>query len=578
MSDLNNKQLEPSQQMEHSRVSGEPVDSRTKSKTATSYQENPIITKAHSLISPAPFTSSTHGSYIVPFAALDYMAGTQVSRYNVSQTIKLVGLNHISFDKLKLNVDMVYIPYSRIWQNCDSFIAQNRGNLLSPIPSEAPCVLPSLISVSIPPVGGGVSTPINILNHAMSKSQISHWLYGPWNPSNNVKRINVLPHRAYIAMTNDIYREKRFTPPSPEFNQNTVSIAEQNSLFRFGADTMIPALFDDSVDYGIGTLRRAPTTKNYWNTWRNTVFSDNSAVDNSTLFSHIVTQQQVAEFRSQSSNAGLTDEEVVSKIRGSRLAKENMCYIIGHRSVDIDMIVQPQTSESDSSSIPLGADGAYSYTFSDLGLDCNNFSAPRDGILMPVYYITAPNNSFSQNMRNKEQYKHDWREYYRPDLAKIKDQQYFNFEHDVTLPDQDSIRGFMRRYAEYFRHPIFYRGDFFRRGAFTTNVPRLRTSNGGFLAMSLDGTSVVTLPSYLDWIMPRKPENLGNLGILNPSTDYTDYNIRDMVIDRGAPSLSHQSWQSRTAYSFQITGTLSILMRQPVLGIIEDQYVKWGEE
>lgn len=570
----------------------------------------------------APCGTGGFGGRLTPFGCFEYLAGAKVHKLNYSGIIHMEPLRHPSFGKFKIQMLAVFVPNSRIWANADKFAAQKQSLVPSSVPLSVPFIsLPFVNTVAVPnpnsyhfvqtivpdaDAATHAPVPTQWYQHSTYRESIMYAYYGRMSPISSYvfpaetnggnlytqMQFNVLPVRGYHAAINDCFIDRTTQTPYPEWNSDSVSPAETYYLFtpnNSNDTTPSAAPTANNINQGC-MLKRASTMKHYWNDYRTTVYKNNSPVDNTTLFTHNVTQQMIDEYRLQSQNEDLTDQEIIAQLRGVKVPNENVCRIVGQRTIDIDISLQPQTSEG---TLSLGADGALSYTFMDVDFLDNTFESNRDGYLHYFWHVLSSDDGMEPEGHNIEMFKTSWSSFYRPSLEAIKDTPLYLREltHMLTPSDVNRIYGFRSAFAEYFRHPKYIRGDF---NAFRVSL----TPVGNFLQGSrnddtgfLSGTSVqdpggyktYILPSRNDWHDLRPSNTVSGSAILPPKVNYSDYAIHRLLLSRGAlPSdpqyRTLEVAQSLCPFTFSIYGSVTAVVDQPISSRIKRQFIPFGED
>lgn len=541
----------------------------------------------------APFGTGSHGGKLTPFGFYEYLAGAKVRNIRADFHVLMEPITHPIFSKAKLRMFAAYVPNVRVYENAEKFTANKKSPYETskpawPMFNTGTLSGADVVYLSNSNAGGDgfITAPIRFYESTAFRDTPFYCYKGI--PRGNTT--TMMDIRGYRACYNDIFRDKLTVPPLPEWKGDTVTMEEvQDSIYYSGSSI---------IDFAESNacLQRAAVNTSYFTDYRAEVYSDNSPVDNTTLYTHNVTQQQIAEFRAQAGNADLTDEEVIAQIRGTYVPKENMCYLIGSKTVDLDFTLQPQTSEGE---LSLGAEGAYSLTLCNLDLVDKDFSAPKDGYIHYFWDIITDTNGILLDTTNIEQYKSSPDEFYRPDLAVVKDGPIFVKEissYWASFLAEDAIMGWKRRYSEYFRHPVYIRGDFTVVDRVSNELPP-RINPFGFktvVTSSSGGANVVALTSKYDWHNVDYGRNnaryVGWRVDYATRLNYSDWTMRRLLIYNGgemiwivAPSpalrdFSFLLYPYYTAQTFSVFGSVTVDIDQPILGSIKDNFIALGEE
>lgn len=466
------------------------------------------------------FASGTFGGTLQPFSYMERLGGTRVSGVNVKGTITMQPIKHVSFDKLKLKLFIVDVPNSAVWSDSEKFTAQRKDLFVDSI------LFPTVDVPAQATINDDNGTFVTrFADSTYARDTVGYAYYG-----NDLTRmvgttVGKMLFSGYYKAWNEIFRPKNYASPIPFDKVENVTA---DDIFNGGqASTSVidvTAILTDP-DYINCCVQRISAETNYWNDYRLEVYDNNAPVDNTSLFTHNVTQQMIDEYRSQEANANKTDEQVIAELRGTAVARENIPQVICQHTTDIDLAIQPQTSEGD---LRLGEDGALSYTFPDVSMRCN-YNHPKDGYIHCFWVISAPDSSITTNGVNIETLKTQWQDFYRPAMAKIKDAPLYKVEVQALAIGETTtdVIGYKRRYSEYGRLPTMIRGDHLATRGW--NFAGARHNNGGFnIAV---GTGTITSPiDFLDWsfdqlqVMDSNPANpfirlwlSGSTGIVLPT-------------------------------------------------------------
>lgn len=395
--------------------------------------------------------NGTHGGFITPMTFMEYLGGTPIDSIEIDTTVKMQPIKHISLDKLKLRVDAVYVPNSAVWDKADEFVAQRSNAFSSPI--SYPMVnFNGIANISLTSNDGQSRILYHMSTLFRDTVLFNYYGHNATNPNNNFST-SLIILAGYFSAYNKIYSPKNFVPPIPFDNVDNLS-AQLLFSGNVSNDINVNSMIQNTNYHNI-CLQRAPASRSYYNDYRIDVVSDNSPVDNTSLYSHVVTQKMIDEYRMQSSNAVKTDEQVIAELRGTRVANENIPYIIASDTVPISLSIEPQSVEGE---LLLGDEGAISYTDVKLNLPVH-FNAVKDGYIHIFYYVQANDNIIDPNAVPIDILKSEFSDFYRPGLSEIKDSPLFLSEITQTN-DNSQIIGYKRRYSEYTRLPNIIRGDY----------------------------------------------------------------------------------------------------------------------
>lgn len=542
--------------------------------------EKPRVSRSGYKVMRAPYATGTHGAKVTPFCAFEYLAGAKIKDFSAKFILKMQPLAHPTLDTLKLKMFAIYVPNTRVWlpKDADAFSSQKEDRYLPKVLSP-PMAAPN--GASIASIAGTTSLAFTT---TMWRESLAYHYFGKDGVHSSTMAWNFLYPRGFKALYNDIFRDKSAHAPYIEYNSTVVSTPERNSVFHFGrVDSALT--IEEILNEGTSNwdLYRAPLDETYQNSFRPSVFTQNNPVDNTDLLTHIQSQQITDEVRSQAQNINKTDAEILAEMRGTVIAKQNQCYIIGQKTIDIDISLQPQTVEG---ALPLGAEGAISYTFGSADIITEQFSAPKDGIIHLVYYIQAPDQSIWANGINVEHTKSLWSDFYRPGLANIKDAPFYQRELSGAMGTNNwnDVGGWKRNFSEYFRLPTYIRGDFVQFNRLLDGE-QPRTNRRGFgcalLTHGQTGDPNLngwhSLPSKSDWHLLKTTEEMGVAGVITNRIDHTDTLLRRVLLVNGG-NLETRVFNRRTEQTFYMYGSLKATIDQPIDPSIKNEFIRYGEE
>jgi len=560
--------------------------------------------------------SGSFGGHLELLHFKEYLAGTREKSVELDLTMRMEAITNPVFDKQNITFYAVFVPNTRVWTEAKRFSAQ-KADTFNPPPSKVPTntwydnkdtTATGTLAIDVPTAWDESSSKTAaIYQTTFYRDSAFYQYYGfPWgnvggNPFQPL--IPMLPIRGYYAAWNDIFRPKIQVPPVTEFKDNGTnmlpstlpSAANNAEIFAYLTRGQTynpnsnPTLIDQqgcwqahmNSNVGqprIGDLMRVTSMRNYMTDWRAQVVTDNTAVDNTTRTTHIQTQQLQNEYRTRANNAELTVEEVNAQQRGTAVASENMCQVIGQVTKRIDISRQPQTAEGD---LALGADGATSYTFIKEYMDLNDFQSPLDGYIHVFYTITTPDSTLGLHSSPRELLHINANDFYRPDLGEIKDDVQYQSEFGEQALGDGGVGGYKRRYSEYGRLPTMYRGDFTLPNFLGWN-DNPRTNAAGFLIPGQNPTTLDTQTRYILQSSALTGQTFASL-----KSDYTDQLIRMVLMTNestlgGASDLpplpSLKAFKYTTPQTYWLTGSIKDKVQLPINADCITNFVNWTEE
>lgn len=546
-------------------------ETSTRSQAVDVSSDRPEIPKLRSFTPiSGRFSSSTHGGFVTPFGYAEYLAGAKLDKLTIQGAGITELLKHITLARFQLNVLVGFVPNTAVFPSADKFSSQREDPY-----GETPISLPTITNPTerLASIAG---QDVGSYSTNMWRETIACHYFGV--PSQLT--YNACLPRGYVKLVNDVLSDKRSQPPLLEYFTDVPTADERRTFFSFGI-TAAGRVTENMRNDGLPIfLQRAPASKNYLNDYRLNVMSDNSPVDNTSRHTHNVTQREIDEFRQRSSNINKTDAQIIAEIRGTGMSRDNDVQIIGRKILHINTIINDQASQT--SELPLGSSGAISYTeFKDNGgsfdIDLKGFTHPKDGYLHFLYVLSMPDNTIYTRCENYEAFRTSADDLYRPALKELKDVPLYAREiHGGLYSGEDKIIGYRRYGSHYYRLPNMIRGDFMTDIVDNNNpsIPR-RSNTQGFISASLDGSSVVRLPSKVDWtsyrLLGEQPD------IVNIGVDTTDITLRRlMYLDGG--NLSSRLYRRRTNHCFFMDGEYTLYIQQPIDPKIQRDIIGWGVE
>lgn len=508
----------------------------------------------------------TYGAELVPCGFRRYYAGGVKSKWVLDIEAFLEQMKHITTERLVVDFYVASCPDSAVWQSADQFASQRLDRFGS-----------ELLKIPSGNFGSAHRTVSYPSGQARNFRSTTFWRNTIASHYNAVYALNAtrnfLPYRQYELIWWDCFADKE-SQDRPVFHTINYPQEEEVNYYLGGhrglsaGGTTTPAVLKQRQNGGY--LRRVSADKQYLNDFRNQVVSDNSPVDNTSLFSHHVTQEEFDEYRQRAENANKTIPEIIADLRGSKMALENSPQVIGHTRININNDIQPQSAES-SFSMPLGAQGAISYTPKRVEIDLSSpdggaFSHPKDGYLHCFLVLRMPDASAYINSVPFELLQSNANDFYRKGLRVLRDRA-MNLEEISGYNVGPSIVGYAPRFGEILREPNVVSGDFY-----TTTPSRLREQpilfnprpdSAGYYSQdpANPNGSIVRLPSRSDYLGLLTPAEAPSFSFAR--VDHTDTSLRRVLMNDGG-SLSTIDYKSQSMMPFFMAGTYYTVGTEPI--------------
>ena len=533
---------------------------------------------------------SLNGGFYKTIEYKPVMAGEKHKQMNIALNIQMLTPLTPAYQKLYGEILTFYVPNKRVWTNAEEFTAQRGGATNTKITQ-----IPNLGGKNIPIVFDKTG-PIGLQHTtAWRDSYISSYL-----PRQNAEirisdlskqgrqllpEVSVLPLRGFKAIYNDFLRNKEYDEEQQEYYDDTVSTSEWNSY--------LPTTSGSTWDNAKNTYCRAKRNNSYYTNYRTELQGFESPTpdlsdENASLITWLQWENKISEARSEAENAQANTWDIIAKIRGSKTLSEGKVQLIGKKVFNLNYSAITQNTYNNNEEVSeefrvMGKQGAYSYTNLNMPIYAG-YEAIEEGyihIILHVYAESIFESGFERTSLNVNAL-----DIYRPDMATEKNDVLYEIECSTDYadaggtPDFKKIKGFKRKYSEYFKLPNCICGDM-------TTLEYLDFANQ-YMAISgsMDLVPVITNNTYQFYQTYDRTYTINDNGgamyliELSPWKDYTDLLInKNQAIKNTILRTTDNeqiigiSGQNQIFYAGECTLTAIL----PMDSAIKDNYTTWGE-
>lgn len=520
------------------------------------------------------------------------MAGEKHYETGMQLRIKMLTPLTPAYQDLKCTIRTYFVPNSRVWDNAEKYEAQKGGATEIKIAE-----IPNLGGKNIPYMITNPNETDPTLIEAVNIFSTESWREN--NASSYIPRIgngfiemesdfqqgqmpaiSVLPLRGRIAIYNDFERDKRYSEAVQEYKEDTVSNAEWE---RYVAK--------NQNDWELMVMR-AKRPNSYYTDYRTEMqgfdseFPSGDIPANQALVTWMQWEQKYREAVSESNNENLNPWDVIAKIRGSKLLTEGKVQLLGEKTFKLNYSSITQNAYNNNEEVQeqfrvLGQQGAYSYTENYVPLYAGHefVESGYIHVIMTVWANTIFEKGIDRNLLNITPFSE-----YRPDLIEDKQDVIYEAEFgaiknatDLNPAYYNQVKGFKRKYSEYFKAPNVIAGDlttddFVGMKNFTTadlNKPIITQSTYQFYEKD---------SNYYE------PANTGSaygLKYKKPWLDFTDLHINKNqaimnevdVFGEAPNTVIHVKGQNQ----IDVVGMFYCSAELPIDESIKNNFTDWGE-
>ena len=505
------------------------------------------------------------------------MAGERHKEMRIQLNVKLLTPKTPSYQNVTCTVRTYFVPNIRVWRNAEKFTAQKGGASEYKIQE-----VPNLASLGIPLIYNEGLTGTTPLQHttAWRDTFISSYLprmgiFGKNGPGSDeiwriLPAVSALPLRGRIAIYNDFERNKEYEEEREEFDGNLVTDQEWASYLP-------------TTDYSyFANSMRAKRGNSYYSDYRTELQgfeesyppSDMSA--DTALMNWAQWEMKIAEARSQAENAQLNDWDVIAKIRGSKKLTEGKVQLLSEKTFNLNYSTVTQSTYNTNPDIDetyqaMGTQGAYSYTNVDLPLYAG-MEFVEEGYIHVIATVSADTvfetgfDRLELNVKALDQY--------RPDMLDDKKDVLYEIEYGTENVDGmthlTQVRGFKRKYNEYYKLHDTIGGDLTSRNYYEINVSGDVTTN--FEEVETNKTFQLfetSATNYFDSFSANK----------KVWKDYTDILLDKNQVVKNEKQYNQRNSDVRIKGQNQIffLGKAICIAQLPIDDSIKNNYTTWGE-
>ena len=559
------------------------IKEQTPATTNQIQHERPNIKKSYNILQ-GYFANSQNGGIIKPFAYAPIMAGTETIERRLQGRIKMLTPKTPVFQKLVATIDTYFVPNSAIWKNQEKFIAQKGGASETKIKK-----VPNLYQKTMPAVKTE-NIDIDVVNFTDTDLWRDSWLstYIPryQTGANSMQTITLpmpeyseLPLRGFVKIYNDFLRNK-------EYDEELI-LTDGDSANDFIPDNPWDVFYDR-------LYLRGKRQNSYYTDYRTELLgfdgTEPALTGTNDLPELVEWEKTVASARAQAQNAQRNDWDILAELYGSKLLTEGKVQHLSRKVIPLNYQAVAQTTYNTNQDIEesfqsLGEQGAYSYTEFDVPIiqmtKFNEFGYIH--CIMQISADTVYETGFERTGLNV-----NWDDMYRPDLKELKDDVLYEIETCGTrlnsMEDFKKIKGFKRKFSEYFKLPDCISGDLCTRGYYITKQQSLGEDAPNEFIVGEELTRTESKRSFQFFEIDDK--ETADFRKKNPWQDYTDIlinenqAIRQEVEEINTTGLGGQKTNLRVKGDNQIfyIGIQTAIEYLPIDENIKSNFTKFGEK
>lgn len=561
----------------------------------------PNVPRSSSVLS-GYIANSMNGGHNKVIAYKQVMAGERHKEYRLKANFRMLTPLTPTYQNLKMTIRAYFVPNSRVWDNAEKFTAQRGGTTevkIAEIPNTRGKELPVVNSTS-----GSNNT--NIVNTDMWRdSYISSYIprMGQFTQTRantgviTMPAISILPLRGRIAIYNDMERNKEYDAELMEYKDDTVSNEEWESYLPTN-----PAYTDIY-------FMRSRKQNSYYTDYRTEIQGFESTIppdivgwaDDNSLITWAAWESKISEARSEAENAQANDWDIIAKIRGSKILTEGKVQKIGQKTFNLNYAAITQNAYNSDTELNdqfrvLGQQGAYSYTEVNVPLYAG-MEFKEEGYIHIIATVDA--DTVFESAIDRLELNVGALDGYRPDLKDDKYDVLYDIELGTTKSKSQleanyaTIKGYKRRFSEYFKLPNIIGGDM------TTKNYIQTLFEGNVIKYAGAGTSVTQIETNKTFQFFEEDDeyfydriHFANTKVY-PKKSWLSY--ADLMINKNQAIMNEVSFteQESTAEEGEViyynncrilgqnqiffVGVCSVIADLPIDESIKENYTTWGE-
>ena len=545
----------------------------------------------------APRTTSVLSGYIAnsmnaghnkTIAYKQVMAGEKHLAYRMKANFQMLTPLTPNYQNVYMTVRTYFVPNSRVWKNAEKFTAQKGGASEIKITK-----VPSLGGKTIPwaeDVDAGEETLLSnttlwrdcFISSYLPRIGLGQSSNSPAYNQAILPDVSALPLRGRVAIYNDMERNKEFDEVRQEYNDDTVSNAEWNSYFPQSHQM-------NDIEY---FTMRAKRENSYYSDYRTEIqgFEDAYPPTDMSADRSLITwaswESKISEGRQQAENAQKNDWDIIAQIRGSRVLTEGKVQKIGEKTFRMNYASITQNTYNNNENIAdefrvMGKQGAYSYTEVDIPL-YEGVEFIEEGYIHVIATVSA--DTVFEGAFDRLELNVNALDQYRPDMEGDKQDVLYNIELGTAtyngIESAAMVKGFKRKYSEYFKLPNIVGGDMVTLPYYQTAViggdlqSNIYKKNEQLLTNSTFQMFELSDMAYIGLD--------GAVAFKNSWKDYSDLALnRNQAITNVVQEGSHIAGNGAINIGGQnqvfFVGVCQCIADLPINEQIKTNYTKWGE-
>lgn len=387
-------------------------------------------------------TTTLNPGYMIPIMFKEVLAGEYIKDWHIDNLTRLIAPLVPTLDRSYINIQAYFVPHTRIWKDAEKALA-GTDNTITTLPYV------------------GISDDY-FKYSTFNRTVISR--YGiPFKAG--ATSFNVLLLRGYRAITNDFIINKDYGIRKTEWNETSVTLAEQKAIQCYKISSLEPIDTNESNHY---LLEKAQTRKGYLTNIKKQIAASMSALDDTaTIYDHLDWQTKFQDMKQRADNANKNDWDIIAEMGGTQPVKTDRVEFLGQVDYELNFQQITQTAPEIDNSSPLGTTGSFSFTKAQ-GTLFSHKKFLQHGFIHILISVGIDN--YTENGTPKELLKTNVNDIYRPGLAK-KEVQLLMKQEIYNNPLSSGSAAYQPAWAEYKRLPSFVSGQMQTQTLDATTLP-----------------------------------------------------------------------------------------------------------
>lgn len=553
----------------------------------------PSVSKTPAVIS-SPIANSMNGGHWKTVSWQYVMGGQHIQKGQLNLNIQMLTPKTPAYQRLKANVQLIYVPHERVWKKYLEYIGQRGGTSVEKIKEK-----PNLGGLFMPyaKMESHEERFVPIMNTTAWRD---HWIssyiprigyidtFEAVTPSEDLglklPPVDALPMRAFIAAYNDVLRNREFDNALEEFTEMD-TVTEQELKEYMPSHEIVNSICKDVQNM------RCRRNDSYYTNYRTElqgidIEAPDQTDEDKALLNWMNYEAKADLARSTAEDAQAREIDVFAKIRGAKKLTEGRVQVLARKTFDINYSAITQSAYNTNEGIEekfqvMGQQGAYSYTNIELPIG-EDIMFLSDGTIHLVMSITA--DTIFESAIPRRRMTINALDEYRPELEEDKLDVIYEYEFGNTIPRSGTliytlIKGYKRRFSEYYMGNQVIAGDMMTEGYYQIynkseelTVEEKLESNNTYQFFEhdanwgwyYDGNSML-FNSKKSWLDYTDLAINKNQAIINPTEGILDISTNQM------------SYVVQGQNQIFFVGEYVIATTLPISDKIKNNYTEWGE-